>query len=239
MEPRYYLRLCTFEVATPLGRRQRLGSFMDGRVVDLNFATAWYMAETGEPDPQSMADALVPSTLAGYLRAGLRAVFTAEELFLGAGPPPAHWWRWDSPPMGPNGETLVYPRENVSILGLFGAEENKLRPGDCEWELAAVMDARRTLAGYTLFLRNGSVTRVGPYLITPAEIGDPTRLDWTARINGQEVARGKIGSVLKPDPTLDPGEMVRSGPLGGSTLKPGDMLELEAERIGALRAAAA
>ena len=93
MEPtHHHLNLCTFEVATHLGRYQRLGAHKGGRILDLNFATAWYLAQTGEPDPQRLADALLPSSMIGYLRSGLRASYTAEELFLGAGPNPADWW---------------------------------------------------------------------------------------------------------------------------------------------------
>src|SRR5947209_4612477 len=108
MEPRAELKLCTFEVSTHLGRRQRLGGQKDGRIVDLNFATAWYLAQTGEAEPHRLADALVPSNLLDFLRSGLRAIHTAEELFLGAGPRPSDWWRHDPPLRGPNDETLVY-----------------------------------------------------------------------------------------------------------------------------------
>ena len=41
------MRLCTFEVATHVGRHSRVGAFRDGRVIDLNFATAWNLAQQG------------------------------------------------------------------------------------------------------------------------------------------------------------------------------------------------
>ena len=56
------MKLCTFEVATHVGRHCRLGAFRSGRIVDLNFATAWYLAQQGEPEPQKLANALVPES---------------------------------------------------------------------------------------------------------------------------------------------------------------------------------
>ena len=48
MEPtNHHLKLCTFEVETHLGRKQRLGAHKEGMVLDLNFATAWYLAKPG------------------------------------------------------------------------------------------------------------------------------------------------------------------------------------------------
>jgi len=72
------MRLCTFEVATHLGRHQRVGEFRDGRIMDLNFASAWYLAQQGESEPQQLADALVPASIPAFLRAGLRAMHSAE-----------------------------------------------------------------------------------------------------------------------------------------------------------------
>ena len=57
------MRLCTFEVAGHLGRHCRVGAFRDGRVIDLNFATAWHLAQQGEAEPQHLANALAPSSM--------------------------------------------------------------------------------------------------------------------------------------------------------------------------------
>jgi hypothetical protein len=94
-----------------------MGGFRDGRIMDLNFATAWYLAQQGEPEPQRLADALVPADPDDFRRFGLRAVHTAEELFMGAGPDPHDWWRRDPPPRGPNDETLVYRPDEVRLMG--------------------------------------------------------------------------------------------------------------------------
>jgi hypothetical protein len=110
------LEFCEFEVSTHVGLVRRMGALRDGRVIDLNFAVAWYMAQQGEPEPQRLADGLVPASMAEFQRFGLRAQHTAEELFMGSGPNPADWWKHTSPPRGPNDETLVYDPADVRIL---------------------------------------------------------------------------------------------------------------------------
>ena len=246
MDPtHHHLKLCTFEAATGLGRHQRLGAHKEGRVLDLNFATAWYLAQTGEPDPQRLADALVPASMMGYLRAGPRASHTAEELFLGSGPNPAQWWLCETPPCGPNDETLVYAEDTVRLLDVFGRDafgrDGRIRgPVDCEWEAAAVAAAGPYGApmpgGYTLVLRCGKRQVLGPYLVTPNQIPRPSEIQWIARVNGVEWGGGKLASDLKiEDPTLRPGDYRASGVLGSLTLEPGDLLEIEAEKIGVLQ----
>jgi hypothetical protein len=241
MEPKHHhLKLCTFEVATHLGRHRRLGAHQEQRVLDLNFATTWYLAQTGEPEPQRLAEALVPASMLGYLRSGLRASRTTDELFLGAGPHPAHWWLCEQPPRGPNDETLVYRDSEVRLLGVFGDEGEVRGPVDCEWEMAVVAAAPAngapTPGGYTLVLRCGRREVLGPYLVTPNQIPRPSEIHWIARVNGVERGGGKVGSDLKiENRALQPGDYRGSGVLGSVTLETGDVIEVEAEKIGVLR----
>jgi hypothetical protein len=241
MEPsHHHLKLCTFEVCTHLGRHRRLGAYKEGRVLDLNFATAWYLAQTGEPDPHLLANALVPPLMIGYLRSGLRASHTAEELFLGAGPHPAEWWRSDPPPQGPNGETLVYHHGSIRLLDIFGRDLELRGLGVCEWGLAMVAAAGPRDApmpgGYTIVIRSRTHELAGPYLLTPNHIRQPAELHWTARINGQECANGETSIALNVENTdLRPGEFRSTAVLGSAAMRPGDVLEVEAERMGILR----
>jgi len=47
------------------GRDKRTGALHDGNIVDLSYACAKYLRERAtEPNPQEMAEALVPSDLA-------------------------------------------------------------------------------------------------------------------------------------------------------------------------------
>jgi 2-keto-4-pentenoate hydratase/2-oxohepta-3-ene-1,7-dioic acid hydratase in catechol pathway len=95
-------------------------------------------------------------------------------------------------------------------------------------------------------------TAMGPVLVTPDEIGDPYNLAMTARVNGEEWSRGNTSSIhwkfeqmiefLSRDQTIYPGDVLGSGTVGTGCgleldrwVKPGDVLELEIEKIGILR----
>lgn len=103
-------------------------------------------------------------------------------------------------------------------------------------------------------------TSFGPWLVTPDELADRVRPDgrieltMTARINGEEVSRGNLAEMYftfgqlieraSQDCTLYPGEIIGSGTVGTGCLletgayrwlAPGDLVELEVERLGLLR----
>jgi len=258
------MRLCTFEVSTHLGRHSRVGAFRDGRIVDLNFATAWYLSQQGESEPQQLADALAPHRMIEFLRAGLRAMHTAEELFSGAGPRPADWWKQETPPRGPNDETLVYSPDQVRIRAplpnpaRLGTDEDvrftdKIEP---ELKLAAVigkqgmnipaLEARGYIAGFTGMNDIGArYSALGPCLVTPDEIGNPYALEICVKINGQEHARTTSASLrpkfentvesLSANDVILPGDVIAFKIDIDPPMKPGDIIELEIDKIGTLR----
>jgi fumarylacetoacetate (FAA) hydrolase len=95
-------------------------------------------------------------------------------------------------------------------------------------------------------------TSLGPVLVTPEELGD-LRLEMTARVNGEERSRGNLADMhwtwddlvaqAARDTRLVPGDVLGSGTVGtgcilehgdGRWLRPGDVVELEIERIGVL-----
>lgn len=97
---------------------------------------------------------------------------------------------------------------------------------------------------------------IGPWLVTPDEIPDPYDLTMVARVDGEEWSRGNSGDTSYPfeeliaymsrSETLYPGDFIGSGtcsgPQGmgcglehGRFLAPGNVVELEVERIGVLR----
>jgi len=95
-------------------------------------------------------------------------------------------------------------------------------------------------------------TALGPVLVTADEVGDPYHLTMTARINGEECSRGNSGSIywkfeqmiefLTLDDTVFPGDVLGSGTVGTGCgleldrwVQPGDVMELEIEKIGVLR----
>jgi 2-keto-4-pentenoate hydratase/2-oxohepta-3-ene-1,7-dioic acid hydratase in catechol pathway len=93
----------------------------------------------------------------------------------------------------------------------------------------------------------------GPWLITPDEIGDPTKLKLETRVNGNVVQSSDTSMLIFSIPRLIeysstifdlvPGDVIATGtPAGvGFTreppifLRPGDVVEVEIENIGVLR----
>jgi 2-keto-4-pentenoate hydratase/2-oxohepta-3-ene-1,7-dioic acid hydratase in catechol pathway len=93
---------------------------------------------------------------------------------------------------------------------------------------------------------------VGPCIITADEIPDPYALEMIVRVNSEQRGRGNsremhwkyedcIAFVARAE-TVHPGELFCSGTVGngsgletGRYLEPGDVVELEVEKIGVLR----
>ena len=92
----------------------------------------------------------------------------------------------------------------------------------------------------------------GPWIVTADELGDPYDLVMVARVNSEEWSRGRSATMhyrfddliayVSRSETLHPGEVLGSGTVGGGCglelgrfLQPGDVVELEVERIGVLR----
>lgn len=93
---------------------------------------------------------------------------------------------------------------------------------------------------------------LGPWIVTPDEIGDPQNLGVEVRINGQMRSRGRTAGMLfsfeqilahaSQDETIHAGEFFGSGTVGnccglelGRFLEHGDVIELEVDNIGVLR----
>lgn len=93
---------------------------------------------------------------------------------------------------------------------------------------------------------------MGPYLVTPDEVGDPYSLTMVARVDGEEWSRGNSSGMhwtfeqmiahVSRDETLYPGDFFGSGTATtGAGLEldrwitPGATVELEVEKLGVLR----
>jgi 2-keto-4-pentenoate hydratase/2-oxohepta-3-ene-1,7-dioic acid hydratase in catechol pathway len=93
---------------------------------------------------------------------------------------------------------------------------------------------------------------MGPWIVTPDEIGDPYKLKVEARVNGKMRSQGVTEGMLfsfeeiiahvTKDETLMPGEFIGSGTVGngcgvelGWFLEHGDTIELGVEKIGVLK----
>jgi 2-keto-4-pentenoate hydratase/2-oxohepta-3-ene-1,7-dioic acid hydratase in catechol pathway len=91
---------------------------------------------------------------------------------------------------------------------------------------------------------------LGPWLVTPDEVGDPQKLDMWLDVNGQRMQTGntrtmvfsaaKLIAYLSGKMVLEPGDIVTTGTPPGVGmgkkpsvfLKPGDLMELGIEKLG-------
>jgi 2-keto-4-pentenoate hydratase/2-oxohepta-3-ene-1,7-dioic acid hydratase in catechol pathway len=94
---------------------------------------------------------------------------------------------------------------------------------------------------------------MGPYLVTPDEVGDPHRLHIRCRVNGELRQDSNTDQLIFKVPeliafisrtsSLMPGDVIITGtPHGVGVfmdppvfLKPGDVVEVEIEKLGVLR----
>lgn len=99
------------------------------------------------------------------------------------------------------------------------------------------------------FARSGAV---GPWLATADEVGDPAALTLVTRLNGEEVQRSGVGRMFFSAPRilayistvtpLLPSDVIATGSPEGSGaqrqpprwLRPGDLVEVEIEKVGLL-----
>jgi 2-keto-4-pentenoate hydratase/2-oxohepta-3-ene-1,7-dioic acid hydratase in catechol pathway len=93
----------------------------------------------------------------------------------------------------------------------------------------------------------------GPWLVTADEVGDPSTLSLTTRLNGEVVQQATTDDLIFDIPTLieyistftelAPGDVIITGTTGGVGayrqpplwMKAGDVVEVEISKIGVLR----
>lgn len=183
---------------------------------------------------------------------------------------------WYEFPAWYNGSPRCFSGEGATVH--FPANENKK---DYELELAVVIkkpcrgvtpqEAGEYIGAYTIvndfsarelqekIMRIGLGpakakdfnTGLGPWMVTPDEIGDPRNLKMTAHVNGTLWSEGNSGAshftfeqmiaFASQDQTLYPGDVLASGTVGTGCgleldrfLESGDQVELAIENIGKL-----
>jgi 2-keto-4-pentenoate hydratase/2-oxohepta-3-ene-1,7-dioic acid hydratase in catechol pathway len=87
---------------------------------------------------------------------------------------------------------------------------------------------------------------VGPQIVLTPDIGDPQNLRIECRLNGKRVQSSNTGAMIFSIPvlfafisrnfTLNAGDLILTGtPSGVGPVQPGDVVEVEIEKIGILR----
>ncbi|RKP53619.1 fumarylacetoacetate hydrolase family protein [Pararobbsia silviterrae] len=117
----------------------------------------------------------------------------------------------------------------------------------------SVRDWQRHTIQFTPGKNFPSTGGFGPWLVTADEVGDPSTLTLTTRLNGQVVQHATTDDLIFDVPTLieycstftelGPGDVIITGTTGGVGafrepplwMKPGDTVEVEISNIGTLR----
>ncbi len=108
------MKLCTFDILTPLGRQQRLGALLEGGVVDLHSACAWHLFRKGEAQPYRLAQALLPPSMLTFLQGEVTSMTFARKALeevsaaLASAAPGASL-------TGPNEERIVFRPDEVRL----------------------------------------------------------------------------------------------------------------------------
>jgi acylpyruvate hydrolase len=116
----------------------------------------------------------------------------------------------------------------------------------------SMRDFQRKTAQYTQGKAWDASTPVGPYLVTPDEVGDPQNLELRTLVNGEVVQQSSTGlmifdiltlvSTISVFTALAPGDLILTGTPSGVgfsrepplLLKPGDSVVVEIEGVGRL-----
>lgn len=106
------MKLVTFEIDTVLGCEQRLGAWVqpngqDAKILDLNTAMRWYLAECGEPNPTPLANILIPPCMLGLIQREHRGMADALDTL------EAIQSQW--PAQGPQGAQLYFLPDTVTL----------------------------------------------------------------------------------------------------------------------------
>jgi acylpyruvate hydrolase len=106
----FCLKLATFEVATPVGPRRRLGAVVDSGYIDLNLSYASYLSSEGVANPYERADANVPANILDFLSAGDTAIRESAKAVAHTTQKLEH-----NKEAGPRGEKLLYGYSEVKL----------------------------------------------------------------------------------------------------------------------------
>jgi 2-keto-4-pentenoate hydratase/2-oxohepta-3-ene-1,7-dioic acid hydratase in catechol pathway len=153
---------------------------------------------------------------------------------------------------------LDFEGELAVVIGKAGRHIRRLDAwahiaGYACYNEGSVRDFQRHTHQYTPGKNFPSTGAFGPWLVTADEIGDPGLLRLQTRLNGEVVQDATINQMIFDIPRqieycstftrLEPGDVIATGTPGGVGsrrnpplwMKPGDIVEVEIDRIGLLR----
>lgn len=153
---------------------------------------------------------------------------------------------------------LDYEGELAVVIGKPGryisqAESWSHIAGYAPYNEGSVRDFQRHTHQFTPGKNFPGTGAFGPWMVTPDEVGELAGLRLQTRVNGEVVQDAKLGDMIFDIPRqieycssftrLEPGDVIVTGTPGGVGsrrepplwLKPGDVVEVEIDRIGLLR----
>jgi len=173
--------------------------------------------------------------------------------------------------IGPE-EPIVYPEAMTNELDyelelavVIGKAGKFFSPEDAEEYIAGYIvfnditarDIQRQEMKSGVFCLSKSIDTfvpIGPWIVTPDEVGDPHQLAMELRVNGEVRQRSHMSRMSVTVPEIishysamgySPGDIISTGTVSGVAgfsedaaslyLKPGDVVEAEIERVGVLR----
>ncbi len=173
--------------------------------------------------------------------------------------------------IGPD-DAIVYPGELTSEMDyelelavVIGKAGKFFSPEEAEEYIAGYLvfnditarDIQREEMKSGVFCLSKSIDTfcpIGPWIVTPDEVGDPADLSMELRVNGDSRQRSHTGRMSVTVPEIishyspmgySPGDIISTGTVAGVAgfsedpaslyLKPGDVVEAEIERVGVLR----
>ena len=170
----------------------------------------------------------------------------------------------DEPIVYPEGMTneLDYELELAVVIGKSGKffspeEAEEYIAGYVVFNDITARDIQREEMKSGVFCLSKSIDTfcpLGPWIVTPDEVGDPLELGMELRVNGQQRQKSHMSRMSVTVPELishysamgySAGDIISTGTVSGVAgfseqaeslyLKPGDVIEAEIERVGMLR----
>jgi 2-keto-4-pentenoate hydratase/2-oxohepta-3-ene-1,7-dioic acid hydratase in catechol pathway len=155
-------------------------------------------------------------------------------------------------------EQFDYEAELCAVIGrrakgVSEAEALDYVFGYCNANDLSVRDLQTRTSQWLLGKTSDKFFPIGPYLVTADEVGDPQALQVVGRVNGQVVQNSntadmifsvaEIVSYCSRYFTLEPGDLITTGTPEGVAmgrpdkpwLKPGDVVEIEIDKLGVLQ----
>jgi len=195
---------------------------------------------------------------APLLQAFAKAVMAPKPKPIGDRPEPLSYYKSNMNAIVGDGETVPWPAYTSRLdvepeLAVVYGNEKQPVAGFCIFNDISARDVQATefVGGFCLTKDMAKGNQLGPYLVTPDEVGDPYNLKVTVLVNGQVKYQGSTSEIshkaeavfawLGSIAPLKPGSVMGFGTIPDCTgcdhdefLDPGAEIQIMFERIGTL-----